>query len=119
MHVLVNFCTRYVHFLLMEIIHFGLNPTGNIWQETLYEAVDNAKLVAAFISKSYLKSTICQEEYNIALARFLSEVGGGGGFLSTDAFHLSALKPAFGSDMLVNSVCQTRPKKKRFCALQV
>ncbi|KAK7104240.1 uncharacterized protein [Littorina saxatilis] len=47
--------------------------TGNIWQETLYEALDSAKVVIAFITKGYMESTVCQEEYNIALARFLSE----------------------------------------------
>nr|KAG5685786.1 hypothetical protein BaRGS_019849 [Batillaria attramentaria] len=46
--------------------------TGNIWQETLYEAVDKARCVIAFITESYLQSTVCQEEYNIALARFMS-----------------------------------------------
>lgn len=49
--------------------------TGNIWQETLYEAVDKCKCVIAFITESYLKSTVCQEEYNIALARYMSADG--------------------------------------------
>ncbi|KAK7480324.1 hypothetical protein BaRGS_00028371 [Batillaria attramentaria] len=49
--------------------------TGNIWQETLYEAVDKARCVIALITESYLQSTVCQEEYNIALARFMSSDG--------------------------------------------
>ncbi|XP_076442860.1 uncharacterized protein LOC143281529 [Babylonia areolata] len=49
--------------------------TGNIWQEALYEAVDSARMVVAFVSHSYLQSTVCQEEYNIALARYLSQDG--------------------------------------------
>ena len=74
----------------MVVIFFVGNPTGNIWQETLYEAVDSARLVAAFVSKSYLQSTVCHEEYNIALACFLSQVRGGMGlFLSVTVLSCS------------------------------
>ncbi|PVD32349.1 hypothetical protein C0Q70_07782 [Pomacea canaliculata] len=48
---------------------------GKIWQEALYEAVDQAKCVIAMLSSAYFNSTVCQEEYNIALARFLSQDG--------------------------------------------
>ena len=47
---------------------------GNSWQETLYESVDKAKIVVAFLNEHYIKSTVCQEEYNIALARYMSMV---------------------------------------------
>jgi hypothetical protein len=47
---------------------------GNSWQEILYEAVDNARVVVAFITKSYIQSTVCREEFNIALARYMSMV---------------------------------------------
>ncbi|KAL8619588.1 hypothetical protein ACOMHN_019644 [Nucella lapillus] len=49
--------------------------TGNSWQKALYEAVDRAKVVVVFISDCYIQSTVCQEEYNIALARYMSADG--------------------------------------------
>ena len=50
--------------------------SGNTWQETLYAAIERAKIVVAFISDSYIQSSICREEYNIALARYISMVSG-------------------------------------------
>lgn len=37
------------------------------WQERLYDTITNCKLVMALISPSYLKSTTCTEQFNIAL----------------------------------------------------
>ncbi|XP_050404793.1 uncharacterized protein LOC126820737 [Patella vulgata] len=47
--------------------------TGSVWQKSLYEAIDNSDIVIAMISEAYIKSTVCREEYNIALARHLSQ----------------------------------------------
>ncbi|XP_069116423.1 uncharacterized protein [Argopecten irradians] len=44
---------------------------GSMWQKTLYDSVDGARCVIAMISKSYVSSLVCQEEYNIALLRHL------------------------------------------------
>ncbi|XP_046575598.1 uncharacterized protein LOC124283650 [Haliotis rubra] len=46
--------------------------TGSLWQQTLYDAMDNARCVVALLSMSYMTSDVCQEEYNIALARALA-----------------------------------------------
>ncbi|KAK6181428.1 hypothetical protein SNE40_009276 [Patella caerulea] len=47
--------------------------TGSVWQKSLYEAIDNSNIIIAMISEAYIKSTVCREEYNIALARHLSQ----------------------------------------------
>ncbi|XP_012942474.1 uncharacterized protein LOC101852264 [Aplysia californica] len=44
--------------------------SGNVWQQTLYEAVDRTRCFVAMLTDSYLKSSVCQEEFNIALARY-------------------------------------------------
>ncbi|XP_076463846.1 uncharacterized protein LOC143295997 [Babylonia areolata] len=49
--------------------------TGNSWQEALYSAVDRAKVVVIFLTDHYVQSSVCQEEYNIALARYMSADG--------------------------------------------
>ncbi|XP_067680126.1 uncharacterized protein [Haliotis asinina] len=46
--------------------------TGSLWQQTLYDAIDSARCVVALLSMSYMTSDVCQEEYNIALARALA-----------------------------------------------
>ncbi|XP_046575600.1 uncharacterized protein LOC124283651 isoform X2 [Haliotis rubra] len=46
--------------------------TGSLWQQTLYDAIDGARYVVALLSMSYMTSDVCQEEYNIALARALA-----------------------------------------------
>ncbi|BFZ05756.1 hypothetical protein BsWGS_08795 [Bradybaena similaris] len=42
---------------------------GNIWQQAVYEAADRARCVVAFLTPGYLLSPVCNEEFNIALAR--------------------------------------------------
>ncbi|XP_077977077.1 uncharacterized protein LOC144432686 [Glandiceps talaboti] len=48
--------------------------TGNTWQETLYQAIDGSRCMLACISKDYLLSAVCQEEYNLALAKHVAKV---------------------------------------------
>jgi O-acetyl-ADP-ribose deacetylase (regulator of RNase III) len=45
-----------------------LNP-GAAWQQAIYEALDSSRKVIAVYSPAYLKSKVCQEEFNIALYR--------------------------------------------------
>ncbi|KAL5007943.1 hypothetical protein ScPMuIL_013524 [Solemya velum] len=47
--------------------------TGSSWQKTLYQCLDNARCIITLMSADYCSSAVCQEEYNIALARFLSK----------------------------------------------
>ncbi|XP_077863470.1 uncharacterized protein LOC144347221 [Saccoglossus kowalevskii] len=47
--------------------------TGTAWQETLYHAIDGSHCMLACISKDYLQSPVCQEEYNLALAKHYSK----------------------------------------------
>ncbi|ESO87656.1 hypothetical protein LOTGIDRAFT_234910 [Lottia gigantea] len=44
--------------------------TGSVWQKSLYESIDNASVIVMFISDAYINSTVCSEEYDIALARY-------------------------------------------------
>ena len=46
-----------------------------MWQTSLYESLNSAKFIFALMSPTYLTSTICQEEYNIAMARYMNQVG--------------------------------------------
>jgi hypothetical protein len=43
--------------------------TGMSWQHEIYEALDACRKVVAVLSPAYLQSKVCQEEFNIALAR--------------------------------------------------
>src|SRR4051794_15578743 len=45
-----------------------LDP-GAAWQQTIYEAIDASRYFLALLSPGYLRSKVCQEEFNIALAR--------------------------------------------------
>ncbi|XP_070564247.1 uncharacterized protein [Ptychodera flava] len=47
--------------------------TGTAWQETLYQAIDGSRCMIACVSKDYLQSQVCQEEYNLALAKHLDK----------------------------------------------
>ena len=49
--------------------------SGSNWQNMLYQCLGQARCVIALVSPTYLSSTVCLEEYNIALARFLTKVG--------------------------------------------
>ncbi|CAG2185236.1 unnamed protein product [Mytilus edulis] len=49
---------------------------GSMWQTSLYESLDNAECIIALVSPAYFSSTVCQEEYNIALARHLAYPSG-------------------------------------------
>ncbi|CAG5131449.1 unnamed protein product, partial [Candidula unifasciata] len=42
---------------------------GNIWQQALYEAVSKTHCFVAFLAPGYLESAVCNEEFNLALAR--------------------------------------------------
>ena len=45
-----------------------------MWQSSLYESLDGSECIVALLSPAYFSSVICQEEYNIALARHLAWV---------------------------------------------
>jgi hypothetical protein len=42
---------------------------GASWQQKLYKALDDSRQVVALLSPDYIASTICLEEFNIAVAR--------------------------------------------------
>ena len=46
----------------------ALNP-GVAWQQTIYDAIDDCRIVVAVYSPQYLASKMCREEYNIARLR--------------------------------------------------
>jgi len=54
--------------------------TGSMWQSSLYESLDGSECIVALVSPAYFSSVICQEEYNIALARHLAWVSIDSGF---------------------------------------
>lgn len=43
--------------------------TGSVWQQALYDALDDCEKVLAFYSPTYLTSKVCKEEFNIAVFR--------------------------------------------------
>ncbi|XP_038064139.1 uncharacterized protein LOC119734684 [Patiria miniata] len=49
--------------------------TGSAWQRTLYHSIDGTRVMLALISNKYLASAVCQEEYNLALAKHCSQSG--------------------------------------------
>ncbi|XP_072037364.1 uncharacterized protein [Amphiura filiformis] len=49
--------------------------TGKSWQRTLYHSIDGSRCLLALISENYIKSPVCQEEYNLALAKHCSMDG--------------------------------------------
>nr|XP_054763994.1 uncharacterized protein LOC129270701 isoform X1 [Lytechinus pictus] len=47
--------------------------TGKSWQRTLYHSIDGSRCMLALISKPYLKSAVCQEEFALAQAKHYSK----------------------------------------------
>ncbi|XP_053381055.1 uncharacterized protein LOC123529545 [Mercenaria mercenaria] len=45
--------------------------TGTNWQNMLYQSVGECRCFIALLSSTYLSSTVCMEEFNLALARYL------------------------------------------------
>ncbi|XP_022091444.1 LOW QUALITY PROTEIN: uncharacterized protein LOC110979713, partial [Acanthaster planci] len=45
---------------------------GIAWQRTLYHAIDGCRSFMALVSNSYMKSAMCIEEFNLALAKHCS-----------------------------------------------
>lgn len=43
--------------------------TGSIWQRELFEALERSRKVLCLFSPDYLKSDVCQDEYQLALLR--------------------------------------------------
>jgi TIR domain len=43
--------------------------TGVSWQQELYDALDNCRMVVALLSEPYIDSKVCKEEFNIAVFR--------------------------------------------------
>jgi hypothetical protein len=46
----------------------ALNP-GAVWQQEIYESLDDCRKVVALLTPAYLGSKVCLEEFNIALCR--------------------------------------------------
>ncbi|XP_071793896.1 uncharacterized protein [Asterias amurensis] len=47
---------------------------GTAWQRMLYHAIDGCRSFVALVSNSYMKSAMCIEEFNLALAKHCSTV---------------------------------------------
>lgn len=43
--------------------------TGSVWQQELYDALDDCEKVLTFYTPTYLSSKVCKEEFNIAIFR--------------------------------------------------
>jgi len=52
-----------------------LHP-GAAWQQHIFESLDDSRKIICMYSPSYLKSRICQEEFNMALLRHRESKGG-------------------------------------------
>ena len=64
------------NFVRLKIFKFQcvINFPGSSWQQTLYTAIDSSDVVISLISADYVLSAVCNEEYNLALAKHLSPV---------------------------------------------
>ena len=60
--------------IFIEVAFYFYIFTGSMWQSSLYESLDRSECIVALLSPAYFSSVICQEEYNIALARHLAWV---------------------------------------------
>ena len=59
------------------LMYFLFVITGKAWQRTLYHSIDGSRCLLALVSENYIKSPVCQEEYNLALAKHCSAVNTG------------------------------------------
>ena len=48
---------------------------GVSWQQALYKAIDGSHCVVALLTQTYFESPVCTEEFNLSLAKHLTEVG--------------------------------------------
>ncbi|KAK3763175.1 hypothetical protein RRG08_035857 [Elysia crispata] len=46
---------------------------GNLWQQALFEAVNKSSCILAFLSEGYCKSSVCNDEFSIGLARHFAQ----------------------------------------------
>ena len=77
--------------------------SGSMWQTSLYESLNSAKFIFALMSPTYLTSTICQEEYNIAMARYMNQVGYSLN-LNSAKFIFALVSPTY----LTSTICQEK-----------
>lgn len=81
-HLFISYChqnTNEVDFIVEELrrlrpdVRIFLDRkelnVGAAWQQKIFEALDDCKLVVSIYSPSYLQSKVCKEEFNIALFR--------------------------------------------------
>ena len=54
--------------------------TGVDWQRTLYDSIDATRCFVALVTQDYQASDVCNEEFNLALARCIAKVCWGGIF---------------------------------------
>ncbi len=57
-----------------DIVFLSLHVIGTGWQRTLYHSIDGSRCLLALVTENYIKSPVCQEEYNLALAKHCSGV---------------------------------------------
>ncbi|KAJ8037708.1 hypothetical protein HOLleu_18599 [Holothuria leucospilota] len=43
--------------------------TGKSWQRALYHSIDGSRCLVALMTNSYIKSAVCQEEFNLAMMK--------------------------------------------------
>ncbi|XP_067680129.1 uncharacterized protein [Haliotis asinina] len=65
-------CLQKLDSTLTVFLDTSVLETGSSWQQSLYDAMDRSHCVVALLSPDYVRSDVCQEEYNIALARVLA-----------------------------------------------
>lgn len=47
---------------------------GKSWQRALYHSIDGSRCLVALITNSYIKSAVCQEEFNLAMMKHYAMV---------------------------------------------
>ena len=67
-------CILYHYVVLILSVIVSLLITGATWQKTLYHAIDRSRCFIALQSQGYKDSVVCNEEFNLALAKYHAKV---------------------------------------------
>ena len=63
----------------------------------LYHSIDGSRVMLSLVSNKYLSSAVCQEEYNLALAKHCSGVSKAESILNNGCYRKFALSTMDGS----------------------
>ncbi|KAJ8037711.1 hypothetical protein HOLleu_18602 [Holothuria leucospilota] len=50
--------------------------TGKSWQRAMYHSIDGSRCLVALMTNNYIKSAVCQEEFNLAMMKHYAKANG-------------------------------------------